>query len=165
MLVEKINSKDNFEREIILISVSDIEEFSLDELTELSKYFTLFVVNNKKVIIDKYFEKASELIKSGLAYFCTWGNECEKIHDIIDEEVVSLELKQTEDTDDENVIMTTWHKNESLKEALWFFLMNTSPTEKYYSECKNSLVLLIGNSVETDNIKFLLENQNLLENK
>jgi len=61
--------------------------------------------------------------------------------------------------------MTTWHKEESLKEALWFFLMNTSPTEKYYSECKNSLVLLIGDSIESDNIKIYLENQNLLEDE
>ena len=165
MLVEKINSKDNFDRKIILISVSDIEEFNLSGLTKLSKYFTLFIANNKKVIVDKYSPKASELIKSGLAYFCAWGNECEKIHDIFDEEIVSLEIEQTWETDDDNVIMTTWHKNESIKEALLFFLMNTSPTEKYYSECKSSLVLLIGNSVETDNIKFFLENQNLLENE
>jgi len=165
MLIEKINSRDQFEREIILISISDIKEFDLKALPQLSKYFTLFIANNEKVIINDYSHKAREIIKSGLAYLCAWGNECEKIHDIFDEEDVMLELDEANDSNDDNVIMTTWHKEESLKEALWFFLMNTSPTEKYYSECKNSLVLLIGDSIESDNIKIYLENQNLLEDE
>ena len=85
MLIEEIKSKDNFERDIILISISNIEEFDLNALPQTSKYFTLFIANNKEVITEKYSTKADELIKSGLAYLCTWGNDCEKIHDVVDE--------------------------------------------------------------------------------
>ena len=59
--------------------------------------------------------------------------------------------------------MTTWHENDSIKKALFFFLTNTEPTEKYYFDCKSSLVLVIGNSTESNNIKEYLENQNLLD--
>jgi hypothetical protein len=163
MLIEKLKRKDNFERDIILISISNIEEFDFKALPQLSRYFTLFIANNKEVITEKYSTKADELIKSGLVYLCTWGNDCERIHDIVDEEIVSLEIEQTRNVNDDNVIMTTWHNKESLKDALWFFLKNTMPTEKYYNECKSALVLIIGNSIEINNIKLYLENQDLLD--
>lgn len=162
MLVEKINRKDSFEREIIFISVSKIEELDLKKLPEISKYFTLFIANNEEVNIDKYLDKANELINSGLAHFCAWGNNCEQIHDLFDEEIVSLEIDQQSSIDD-NVIMTTWHKDESLKEALWFFLMTTSPTEKYYDECKTAIVLKVGDSSETHHLFDYIEDQNWLD--
>lgn len=163
MLVENINSKDFFERAIVLLSVSTIEEFNLKALPQLSKYFTLFIANNNEVNKSVYKNKANEIIKSGLAYLCTWGKECKKIHDIFDEEEVSLEIDNVVDPNDDNVIITTWHNDESFKEALWYFLKNTLPTEKYYSECNFSLVLVIGNSIKLEKIKFYLENQNLLD--
>jgi hypothetical protein len=43
--------------------------------------------------------------------------------------------------------------------------MNTAPTEKYYADCRTSLVLLIGDATESDNIKKYLENQKLLDNE
>ena len=165
MLIEEINSEDNFRRKIFLICVSKIKEFDVIKLPHLSKYFTLFIANNEEVIIEEYSQKAKKLIKSGLVYLCTWGKECEKIHDIFDEENFIMEINQEIETDNDSVIMTTWHKDESLKEALYFFLMNTSPTEKYYSECKTSLVVIIGNPIEGVNIKTFLENQKLLEDE
>jgi hypothetical protein len=163
MLIERINSKDKFGREIIFISVSKIDEFDFKSLPQISKYFTLFIANNNEVDVGEYSRKANSLIKSGLAYICAWGNGCERIHDIFDEENVYIEIEEKLTTDDENVIMTTWHQNEFIEEALYFFLFNTSPTEKYSSECKTALVLLIGISEETNKIKMYLENQDLLE--
>lgn len=162
-MIEEINSKDNFGRNIFLISVSSIKEFDITRLAQNSKYFTLFIANSEEVIIEEYSKKAKKLIESGLIYLCAWGEECEKIHDIFDEENVIMEINQEIETDNDNVIMTTWHQDESLKEALYFFLMDTSPTEKYYSECKTSLVVIIGNPIEAVNIKTYLENQKLLE--
>ncbi len=163
MLIEKINSKDFFGREIILISVSKIEAFDLKKLPRLANYFTLFIVNNNEVFVDQYGKKAKELINSGLAYLCAWGVDCEKIHDVIDEVDVMMGIDKKIESDDKNVIMTNWHHNETIKEALYYFLNTTAPTEKYYSECKNSLVLVIGDSSESNNIQEYLENQNLLD--
>jgi hypothetical protein len=120
LLIDEINSKDNFGRKIFLISVSKIKEFDVIKLPQISRYFTLFIANSKEVIIEEYSQKAKDLIKSGLVYLCTWGKECEKIHDIFDEENIRMEIDQEIETDDDNVIMTSWHQNESIKETLFF---------------------------------------------
>lgn len=164
MQIEKINSKDKFGREIILISIPKIENFDLNKLQPISKYFTLFIANNIALDIDNFFEKAKDLIKTGLAYMCAWGNGCSVLDNLFDDASVILEIDgEVEKADDENVIMTTWHEDESLKEALHFFVTNTSPTEKYYKECLTALVLCVGRSDETENLKMYLENQKLLD--
>lgn len=161
MIIERINSKDKFGRDILFISTECIEDFDLNKLPALSKYFTLFIANNIELDEDKYFEKAKELIKSGLAYMCAWGKGCSMLDDIFDDASVRMEIEGEKETDDdENVIMTTWHEDETLKNALEFFLMNTSPTAKYFDECKTAIVLKIGDSSETKHLRDLLENQN-----
>ncbi len=55
---------------------------------------------------------AEVLLGSGGVYFCTWGNGCERVHDIIEVDP---------DPADDSVVMTTWHDDETLDEALWFF--------------------------------------------
>jgi hypothetical protein len=42
------------------------------------------------------------------------GPDCERVHDIIDEVIVNRNPGET----DEDVIMTTWHDDEALNEAL-----------------------------------------------
>lgn len=164
MKIKKINSKDKFERELFLISLKNIEEFSLEDLPQHSKYFTIFIANNgNEINIEKLFEVANKLIKSGLVYASAWGKDCEKIHDIFDEEIVYMENNSEIESDDDDIIMTTWHNNDTLEEALWFFLNCTYPTNKYYSKCKTSCVLNLGDSEVSDLIRTYLENQNLLE--
>ncbi|NNG27504.1 MAG: hypothetical protein HKM87_08255 [Ignavibacteriaceae bacterium] len=76
-----------------------------------------------------------------------------------------MEIEQQIDPNDDSVIMTTWHQDQTIKEALFYFLFNTAPTEKYYSDCKISLVLTIGDSNESENVRKYLEDQKLLENE
>jgi hypothetical protein len=164
MTIEKINSKDFFGREIFFISVSSIEDFNFENIPKISKYFTLFISNNSELDVDLYFDKAKDFIKSGLAYMCAWGNKNELIHDLFDEASVMLEVDgEIKRDENDNVVMTTSHQDESIKEALEYFLMNTSPTDKYYDDCKTALVLVVGNSSDGDNLKLYLENQNLLD--
>ena len=40
--------------------------------------------------------------------------------------------------------MTTWHDQEPLDEALWFFLRSAFPAEHYASSCRSGVVLIIG---------------------
>ncbi len=45
------------------------------------------------------------LLRSGCAYLCTWGPECERVHDIMDQEVVGENPPDTY----VGCVMTTWH--------------------------------------------------------
>ena len=57
---------------------------------------------------------ANWALDQGAVYVCVWGPDCERVHDIIDEVIVNRNPGET----DEDVIMTTWHDDEALNEAL-----------------------------------------------
>jgi hypothetical protein len=67
---------------------------------------------------------AEHLLASRLVYLCAWGADCERVHDIFDEVHVgdaSIESTFT--------LMTTWHADEPLEEAAWFFLNCAFPSD------------------------------------
>lgn len=72
---------------------------------------------------------AYSALKTGMVYFCAWGPGCERFHDIVDGVVVADDIgerlfvgKNPSDT-----IMTTWHDDEPIDEALDFFVNFTCP--------------------------------------
>lgn len=57
-------------------------------------------------------------IAEWLVYVVAWGVECEEWHDTVDWAV--LEVFDFGDIPDDKFVMTTWHDDEPLSEALWF---------------------------------------------
>jgi hypothetical protein len=93
--------------------------------------FRLFVAADvTRASTELMSEFAHSALKNGMVYFCAWGLDCERFHDIVDEVVVEDDIgerlfvgKNRSDT-----IMTTWHDDEPLDEALDFFVSLTCPT-------------------------------------
>lgn len=77
---------------------------------------------------------ARKLLQAGCVYFCAWGADCERVHDVFDEGCFDVEP----------VIMTTWHSNESLDEALWFFLKGAVPDDQYCEPTLSALAISVG---------------------
>ena len=76
----------------------------------------LIVADCSNVRTDIIGDVAEHLLASGLRYVCVWGPDCERVHDIFEEVEVgdgSSELDWQ--------LMSTWHADESLDEALWYF--------------------------------------------
>ena len=133
-------------------------KFSLDIPKEFhlpSKHFACFLVwdsqNNSKQEISGLIEI---LVKNGVAYFCAWGNDCERLEDVCDE-IGSL------NSPNDSVIMTTSHKNEPIEETLYFFLTDTHPDEYYELTLSSSLVIIIGNNHKLQMIENALSNPKL----
>ena len=105
---------------------------------------------------------ALPLLRAGAVYFCCYGPDCERVHDIIDEEIFNLELEK-----DSSVIMTSWHDDETLLDALWFFVFNSFPDNKYFDTCKAGVAISCGNSAWDDQIidglKDLTKNKSSLD--
>ena len=59
---------------------------------------------------------AESFRRGGLAYLCAWGPGCSRVHDVFDLEFVDEDIRGVEGGD----VMTTWHEEEPLAEALWF---------------------------------------------
>ncbi|SMC27922.1 hypothetical protein SAMN02745857_03032 [Andreprevotia lacus DSM 23236] len=67
------------------------------------------------------------LLDHGCVYFCCWGVACEQWHDGIDDRIVARGLGAP----DEPCIMTTWHYDKPLEEAVWFLQNAAFPDETF----------------------------------
>jgi hypothetical protein len=89
-----------------------------------------------------------DLVKQGLAYFCAWGPGCSELETHVDLAIVKNGLGPSDD----DVIMTTSHDGEPLKEALWFFAHCAFPAY----ECEDWIAVAVGNDVWAKEIRRLI---------
>ncbi len=124
------------ERELFAIAVSDFGALP-SSFTFPSQHFAALLVadtTNEPVATLSTF--AETLLRSGCSFFCAWGPGCERAHDIFDE--------CCQDTP--SVIMTTWHSDEPLDEALWYFLRVAFPDDAYSDTTRSALAVTVGHS-------------------
>jgi hypothetical protein len=80
-----------------------------------SRYFTLLLACDASVLSDGDMICGVEpLVKRGLVYLSAWGQDCERVHDLVDQIVVRADLEGVEEDD---LLMTTWHTDEPLEDA------------------------------------------------
>jgi hypothetical protein len=112
------------------------------ELDAYSRHFGLFVAMDADDVTDEELERiAGHALASGAAFISTWGPGCERVHDAFDCEIVSRDLEQSQ-----SVILTTWHAEETLVNALEYFLNVLSPSEDYEHTCDARIVASIGSA-------------------
>jgi hypothetical protein len=86
-----------------------------DEVSSLAPPFIAVVVADASgASADDLGSFAAKLLAQGAGYVCAWGPDCERVHDVFDEVLVGDESAHPEH------VMTTWHPDEPLDEALWF---------------------------------------------
>ena len=122
-----------------------------------SKYFRLFVAANATNVPTEQISRfVEESHRKGMVYFCTWGPDCERVHDIADEVLADQKifgpLLFTPITHNDTV-MTTWHDDDTLEDALESFVSNSCPTESYVKESDMWLVFSVANSAWTSSIR------------
>ena len=115
-----------------------------------SEYFALFVATDRHLDIGSMPARALE---QGLAAVAAWGAGCQDVETAFDEAIVG-DGPKVETI--ENVILTTSHAEESLREALEFFLDVFFPATRYEERCRAWVIFAIG-SVAHDVEKLLLE--------
>jgi hypothetical protein len=131
-----------------------------------SKRFRLFVAaDTTRSTPEALAEFARAALMQGMVYLCAWGPGCERFHDIVDEIIVEdltaghlVPGPNASDT-----IMTTWHANETLDEALDYFLVFASPTDRFAIGGEYWLALSVSNSNWAARVKQRLEHQGLTE--
>lgn len=80
--------------------------------------FRALIVSETEVMQEWRNHVSEWLVKSGCRYVVAWGTECEQWHDTVDYSV--LEEFDYGDIPNDRFIMTTWHADEPLSEAMWF---------------------------------------------
>jgi hypothetical protein len=76
----RVGSIDVSERELFLLSTPSIRNPGGD-LDLSSKYFgVLLVCDAERVENALIAQLADSLLAQGMRYFCSWGNDCERVH-------------------------------------------------------------------------------------
>lgn len=144
MTLKIVNTKDP-QRIYRIGNILTIESLA-PELRNLSRPFVLLLAIDATKLKDSQITMAArEAISCGLAYLCVWGPDCERIHDLFDQEIVQQQIEHGQD----DVIMTTWHNKESLNDALWYFRNVAWPADRF-SHCKDWIAVAVNNQAWAD---------------
>lgn len=143
-MFERIGFDEVGKRELFLLAVRDPIEAGA-ALLEKDGYFAghfvaLLVCDARLYPVTSLSRLARRLLDAGCVYFCCWGPECDRVHDIIDREYASGISSDGR----EATVMTTWHEDESLEEAAWFSLTSAYPDDEFTESCGTVLAVSIG---------------------
>lgn len=149
----------------MLVQMPNADQFHIIESISLawpedfripSKRFRLFVAADVTLLkVGEISGFAHDALKSGMVYFCAWGADCERFHDIVDETAVEDSLGEGRfvGSQPNDIIMTTWHADEALEDALDFFIDLAHPTEGFAGGSESWVALVINNSEWADLIR------------
>jgi hypothetical protein len=95
---------------------------------------------------------ARTLLEAGCVYACFWGLDCRRVHDLFDRVAWTLPMPGPHD-----VIMTTWHQRDSLREAVWFALNTAHPTVGFSEGWERVLLITVGSSAWASEVRTLVQ--------
>jgi hypothetical protein len=110
--------------------------------------FGCFLVMNATGVADRIIrELARRLLDAGAAYFATWGPDCERVHDLIDAE------RPSDEPGELDVVMTTWHEDVDLDEAIWESVFVDAPAGRYADGCDALVAVVVDDPVAASRIR------------
>jgi hypothetical protein len=118
--IERIGRELISSRELLLWDVTDAAEISRFVLPASSTFVCLLAWNADAVSNDNIARVARAVLDAGCCYVCCWGPRCQTVHDIFDEVAI-------ERSDGHDLIMSTWHEDEPLTDAIWFSVFCAEP--------------------------------------
>jgi hypothetical protein len=119
-----------------------------DALKIPSKKFRLFVAANVTDIDTQVLADFGKIaLQKGMVYFCAWGPDCERFHDILDEVIVADDLgnRLFGGPNVNDTVMTTWHDKETLEDAVEFFATMACPTEGFRPDSNYWIAICLDN--------------------
>lgn len=130
-------------RNVVLVSLETPFD-SYIRPNHTGEFFVCFCAMDARNVRDEGLcDFCSRLLHLGCAYLCSWGPDCERVHDRMDDMVVGAHPPQTY----LGCVMTTWHADDSLQSALDFFLNCTEPDKEYAPDgCDLAVIVCVGSS-------------------
>jgi hypothetical protein len=138
------------ERDVFLLRLDSLEAPYARPATGGHHFACFCVIDASKVSAPQLGGFCSNLLRLGCAYLCAWGPDCKRLHDIMDSEAVGSDPPRT----DLGCVMTTWHANESLPDALDFFLSSAYPDESFAPDgCDFAVIITVGSGESAEAIE------------
>lgn len=131
-------------RNVYLLSLDSLDASFAIPAGESQPFTCLCAMDATASTAVEFGEFCGHLLRYGCAYLCTWGPDCERVHDVMDEEVVGENPPET----DVGCVMTTWHDKDSLAGALEYFFDCTVPDSDFAPNgCDRALIISVGSPV------------------
>jgi len=131
------------DRELGLVELENLQSLP-PSLTITGPHFACLVLCDAHEVDAKAIgDFAESLLVQGAVYVCAWGPDCERVHDIFDEETVGggPDIPRFSDG-----VMTTGHHDKGLDDALFYLLVCTYPDDEFFDTCRSALVISVGNT-------------------
>lgn len=133
---------DDFPEKTVSLCMAETLEELPTLITPSGPHFVLFIaMDATDMRNDSIYAVAERLLDRWAIYVCAWGPECKRVEDVFDEAIV----QHNPDEKDRNVVITTAHSQESIEEAVWFFLNCAWPAEDYMHTCSDWVATVIKN--------------------
>ena len=135
--LENLKIARNPDREYRIGTVPTLEGVPAS-LESCSPHFILLLALDASSIEDERVSAvAKTLLLRGLAGLSVWGPDCSRVHDLFDHE-------RDPDETDERVVVTTWHDDEPLSEAVCYFDLCAYPSSDFERDCRDWIAIAIG---------------------
>ena len=144
-------------RELLLTTIADLAAWPR-KLPEVDGDVVAFVAMDARGMPEGELEAfAEKLIRQRAAYFCAWGPDCHRVHDAFDRVRDREESIPTDES-----VMTTWHDDEALDDAMWFALYTACPHDRYIETCTSTLFIVVANEEWATQIRAALQDPDAL---
>lgn len=157
--VEKFGKHPVTQRTMLFLELDSLEDWP-EELELRSRHFILFLACDASDSEDDDLTGfARKVIEQGMVYLSTWGSDAERVHDVFDE----VDAEVNPDSTPDSVILSEWHEDEPLAEALRFSLATASPAHDFEDSCRATLAVSVGNPDWAEKIRKWLKDPDALE--
>ena len=143
-MIERVGRDKINDRHLFLAQPPELDAWP-DELPEVDGEFIAFVaVDATGFGRDELERFARKLLRQHAAYFCVWGPDCERVHDVFDE---------VRDRDAPAPVTTTWHADDTLDQAVWFALYTACPHDQFIETCTATVFVVVGSNEWAEQVR------------
>ncbi len=110
---------------------------SLPDISGMKPYLAIIVIEQH---VDPAWREAVSkwLVRSGCIYMMAWGTDCSEWDTSVD--LANIEQFNFGEIPEDELVMTSWHENETLKDVFW---QSKNSAEHACVEFSNTLILHI----------------------
>jgi hypothetical protein len=152
--VEKFKMHPESGRTMFLLELDSLEDWPEELKLAKSKQFVLFLATDAADLSGEDLTAfAVKVLDQGMVYLSTWGGDAERVHDVFEEAAADWDP----DADVDTAILSEWHEDEPLSEALRFSVADALPAHSYEKGCKATLAAVVGKPDAAERVRAWLE--------
>jgi len=152
--VEKFGKHPESGRTMFLLELDSLEDWPEELKLAKSKEYVLFLATDASdVHNDDLAAFANKVLDQGMVYLSSWGKDSERVHDVFEEAAADWDP----DADADTAILSEWHEDEPLSEALRFSVASAIPALAYDKGCRATLAAVVGNPDAAERVRAWLE--------